>query len=110
MPRNLEERTVVQEQEVPTSHDCTMYANYMHGANSIGGNGDDYLGNVENIVILRNNLIGRYNPKYAGHQHQDGCQTADWVWFEGNYVENVANYAYFGEFASLGNRRPSSDY
>lgn len=83
-------------------HDCTMYANYMHGANSIGGNGDDYLGNVENIVILRNNLIGRYNPEYAGHQHQDGCQTADWVWFEGNYVENVANYAYFGEFASSG--------
>jgi hypothetical protein len=85
-------------------HDCTMYANYMHGVNSIGGNGDDYLGNVGNVVILHNKLIGRYNPNYAGHQHQDGCQTGDWVWFEGNYVENVANYAYYGDFTSSGTR------
>ena len=77
-------------------HDCTIFAYYIHGANSQGGNGDDFIGDVQCVHIYNNNFIGVLTNSYPINQHQDGIQTGyDYVFVDSNYFENCANYCVF---------------
>jgi chitodextrinase len=82
--------------------DCTFYAYYRHGVNASGGNGDDVMQNIQAVTVSKCRFIGVYTADYVGSQHQDGIQCAGWVKVESCYFENMANYAFFGEFWGSG--------
>lgn len=83
-------------------HDCTIYAYYQHGLNSKGGNGDDCMANINAVTVKNCRFIGVYTDKYTGSQHQDGIQADDWIWVEGCYFENMANYCLYFEYFHSG--------
>jgi hypothetical protein len=86
--------------------DCIIYTYYQHNVNSQGGNGDDAMANITSTTVKNCQFIGVFAQSYTKGQHADGIQAADWVWADGCYFENPANYGvYFEFFGNGGNNR-----
>jgi hypothetical protein len=76
-------------------HDCTFYL-----PRDTSGEGDDGIqSGTSSISVYKNTFIGYTVSNYPRGQHQDGWQplTGSYYKFYANYVQDMANYALFGD-------------
>jgi hypothetical protein len=81
-------------------HDCEFHAPHSTASGQNGWGDDFFNGNPTNGVSIYNCRFISYGiSNYLAGQHQDGWQplSGSYLKFYNNYLENITNYAFFGD-------------